>query len=181
GLHVLLGTLVVIAWLLLALRDLPRKQPLSILLSRTGLTFDDDWVWESELFAALVGAMAVIVALRGAFSDPRGAWSSIGALLAMSALAASLNWVTLRRVYLYAAGVLFNLAVSIWLLKYQSGRVTSLSAFVEGNVIALSLTGVLWLYLELRTRRAQPNSKSNSVVAFHNVAVLVSLLAIGII
>ena len=181
GLHVLLGALVVIAWLLLTARNLPRKQPFSILLSRTGLTFDDDWVWDSELFATLVGAMAVLIALRGAFSDPRGAWSSIGALLAMSALAASLNWVTFRRGYLYAAGVLFNFAVSIWLLKYQSGRVTSLSAFVEGNVIALSLTGVLWLYLELRTRRAQPNSKSNSAAAFHNVAVLASLLAIGII
>src|SRR5262249_11706606 len=132
---------------------------------------------DSELFTALVGAMTVLVALRAPFSDPLGAWWSIGALLAISALGASLNWFTLRRGYLYAAGILFNLSVSIWLIKYQSQQISSLSAFVEANVIALSLAGVLWLCLELRARRIEP--KSNSAASLHTFAALWSLLAMG--
>src|SRR5882762_5819290 len=97
----------------------------------------------------------------------------------MCGLAAAPHWVTFKRVYLYAAGILFNLSVSIWLLKYQSQQLTTLSAFVEANVIALSLTGVLWLWLELRARRAQPDAKSDTAASFHNVAALASLLTIG--
>ncbi len=147
--------------------------------ARIGLTLGDDWEWDSLLFAAAVGASAVLLALRGPFSDPLGAWWSIGGLLSMCALATALNWVTLKRVYLYAAGILFNLSVSIWLLKYQSQQLTSLSAFIEANVIALSLTGVVWLWLELRARRAQPEAHSDSAASFHNVAALASLLAMG--
>src|SRR5260370_21888203 len=97
----------------------------------------------------------------------------------MCALAAALNWVTLKRAYVYAAGILFNLSVSIWLFKYQSQQLDSLSAFIEANVIALSLSGVLWLWLELRARRAQPEIHSDTAASFHNVAAGVALLADG--
>jgi hypothetical protein len=182
GLHVLLGSLVMIAWLLLFMKDLERwfrNQMEHELANSTGLTFASDWRWDSILFASTVGAIAVLVALRGPFSDPLGAWWAIGALLAMCALAAGLNWVTLNRVYLYAAGILVNLAASIWLIKYQSHQYTSLSAFIESNIVALSLTGVLWLCLELRARRARAPAKQSTAASFHNVAAILSLLAMA--
>jgi hypothetical protein len=185
GLHVLLGALILIAWLLRFAKDLPRRvqsdeqRLASRLWARTGLTFADDWEWDSVLFATVVGAMTVLSALRGPFTDPLGAWWSIGALLAMSALAASLNWITFKRAYLYAAGILFNSAASIWLVKYQSHQIHRGTAFIEANVVALCLTSILWLCLELRARRADPKLSSSSAASFHNLAALLSLLAMG--
>ena len=179
GLHAWLASLVAIPWLLLLARELPRNQMVARMSSQLGINFDSEWATEGEILAALVGAVAVLVALRMPFSDPTGAWWPIGALLLISAFAASLNWITFRRAYVYAAGILFNLAVSIWVIKYQSQPISSLAAFVEANVIALSLTGIVWLLLELRSRRAQPASKFTAASSFHNVAALASLLALA--
>jgi hypothetical protein len=183
GLHVLLGSLVVIAWLLLLARDLPKlfsDQEDDGSQSALGLTLSDDWQRDCIRFASIVGASAVLVALRGPFSDPMGGWWSIGTLLAMCALAASLNWVTLKRGYLYAAGILVNLAASIWLIKYQSHEFPSIHAFVEANIVVLCLAGVLWLCLELRARRARAATAPQSTAAsFHNVAAMLSLMAMA--
>jgi hypothetical protein len=182
GLHVLLGCLVAIAWALLFAKDLPklfRDSKADGPETSPELALADNWQRHSILFASIVGAIAVLVALRGPFSDPLGGWWSIGTLLAMSALAASLNWVTLKRAYLSAAGILVNLSVSIWLIKYQQHESRSLSAFVEANIVALCLGGVLWLALELRARRAQTSEKGNTAASFHNVAALLSLLAMA--
>jgi hypothetical protein len=178
GLHVFLAASAAIAWLLLSARVLPRKAIIARAASSIGLPFADGWMSDSELFAASVAALAVLVALRGPLIDPTGAWWSIAALLGMSALAVALNWTTFQRGFAYAGGVLFNLAVSIWLLKYGA-RPGSLSGFIEANVTALSLTGIVWLYLELRARRLA--AKTSSVASFHNVAALASLTALGIV
>ena len=177
GLHVLLATLIVGSWVLLAARDLPRRQTLARAFSAIGTPFADGWIADGELFVASVGALAVLVALRGPFIDPTGAWWSLAGLLGTAVLAASLNWITFRRGYLYAAGVLLNLAVSIWLIKYAT-QPGSLTSFVEANVIALSLAGILWLLLELRSRRVA--GRSSSPASFHNVAALASLVAMTI-
>jgi hypothetical protein len=184
GLHVLLGALILTAWLLLFLRDLTRfvsdKDPqVRGWSNRLGLKLEDDWEWNSVLSATTVGAIAVLVALRGPFSDPLGPGWSIGGLLAMSGLAAALNWITFKRAYLYAAGILFNTSISIWLVRYQSNQ--GLSVFVQVNVIALSLTSVLWLWLELRARLAESKLSSKSVDSFHNLAALLSLVAMAIV
>jgi hypothetical protein len=185
GLHVLLGSFVLIAWLLLLARRLPKylqndeHKPVTRLWASIGLTFVDDWEWDCVLFATAVGAIVVLVALRGPFIDPLGAFWSIGALLATSALAAALNWVSCKRVYLYAAGTLFNASVAIWLVKYQSDQISSGSAFVEANIVALSLASVLWLWLELRARRFASKLTSTTAASFHNFAALLSLVAMG--
>lgn len=178
GLHILLASLVVTGWALLVARGLPGNSMISRSLAAIGMPFADAWASDGEVFVAGVGALTILVALRGPLVDPSGAWWSIGALLAISALAASLNWITFRRLYLYAAGVIFNIAISIWLIKYgrQPG---SLTGFVEANIIALSLAGILWLYLELRARRLAP--KTSTPASFHNVAALASLLAMTIV
>lgn len=178
ALHVLLAMLVIIAWLVLAARGLPRRQAIARALAAIGTPFADSWAGDAELFTAGVGVFAVLVALRGPFNDPTGAWWSISTLLTMTALATSLNWITFRRGYLYAAGVLLNLAVSIWLFKYAT-QPGSLTGFVAANVVALSLGGILWLCLELRARRVA--GKSGSPAAFHHVAALASLLAMAMV
>lgn len=185
GLHVLLGSFVLIAWLLLLTRHLPEyvqsdeHKRVARLWAALGLDFADDWEWDCVVFATAVGAIVVLVALRGPFSDPLGAGWSIGSLVAMSALAASLNWVSCKRVYLYAAGTLFNASVAIWLIKYQSDQISSGTAFIEANIIALSLASVLWLWLEMRARRFAPKLNSTTAASFHNFAALLSLLAMG--
>jgi hypothetical protein len=185
GFHVLLVAFALTAWLLLLARDLPKsmhsdsQSSLGPVLSQIGLTFADDWKWDSTMFASVVGAITVTLALRGPFSDPAGAWWSVGALVAMSALAASLNWVTLKRAYLYAAGILFNTSVSIWLIDYYSHRIHSGRHFLEANIIALSLSSVLWLWLELRARRVAAKTDQNTAWSFHNLAALLSLFLAG--
>jgi hypothetical protein len=177
----MLGALVAIAWLLVPIRKSPAAvQAEGKLFARwwtsSGLRLEDGWEGRSVLAATAVGAMAIAVALRGPFSDPLGAWWSIGSLLAMGGLGATLNWITLRRAYLYAAGILFNASVSIWIIKYQ---ILSGTAFVEANIIALSVGGVLWLWLELRARRADPRLSQSAVYSFHHLAALLSLVSLA--
>ena len=180
GLHVLLASLILIPWVILFARDLPtvlapERALLSRFFRRTGLTLAATWSRDTVLFASLIGGLTVLVGLRGPFSDPQGAWWSIAALLAMCVLAAALHWVALQRVYLYAAGVLINLSVSIWLIKYRGQQIGSLTVFVKANIIALSLSSVVWLMLELRARRLKPNP--HTAASFHNFAALSALLA----
>lgn len=183
GLHVLQAVLIFVPWLLIFSRDLPKlsradehKSP-GRFWQRFPLSLSATWERDTVLYASLIGAGTVLVGLRGPFSDPQGAWWSIAALLSMCALAAALHWITLQRAYLYAAGILLNLSVSIWLIKYRGQQVDSLRVFVEANVIALSLAGIVWLILELRARRLKPTS--NTSASFHNVAALGSLLVIS--
>src|SRR5207237_7089798 len=106
------------------------------------------------------------------------ACASTGTLLARRALPASPNWLTHTRADLYAAGILLNASVSIWLIKYYgvqgSGR-----TFIEANVIALCVGGVVWLWFELRARRFTPRLNSFTAASFHNLVALVSLPALG--
>jgi hypothetical protein len=141
------------------------------------LSLSADWEQDTVLFASIIGGVAVLVGLRGPLSDPQGAWWSIATVLTMCGLAAALHWMTLRRAYLYAAGILLNLSLSIWLIKYRGHQVADLTAFVKANIIALSLAGVVWMMLELRARRLKPGSDTTG--SFHNVAALFSLLAMG--
>jgi len=78
--------------------------------------------------------------------------SVAGPLLAITALATTLNWKTLERRYIYAAAILFNVAVSLWWV-FVLERVFYESRFLLTNVIAGSLAGILWLRLELRSQR----------------------------
>lgn len=184
GLHVLLAALIFIPWLLIFARDLPKVLRVDEqnwrgrFWQRLGLSLSADWERDTVLFASIIGGAAVLVGLRGPFSDPQGAWWSIAAVLAMCGLAAALHWITLRRAYLYAAGILLNLSLSIWLIKYRAQQVNNLTAFIKANIIALSLAGVVWLMLELRARRLNPGY-SDTTGSFHNVAALFSLLAMG--
>ncbi len=183
GLHVLLAALILIPWILVLLRDLPRfinaEKPnlFARAWRQTGLILPDSWQVDTTVFATLIGAITVFVALRASLSDPQGAWWSIAALLSVCILSASLNWITLQRVYLYAAGILLNVALSVWLLRYRGHEIGNLGTFIKANIIALSLGGIVWLLLELRARRLQP--PDNTAASFHNLAAFWSLLSIS--
>jgi hypothetical protein len=145
GLHTLTVCTTVSAWLLL--RTHPRS-------------------------SAVIGVVAVFLSLRTLADGQISYWWSVGPLLALTALAATLNWQTHRRLFIYAAGLLFNLTVSIWwifeLSDYPDG------AFLLTNVIAASLAGILWLWLELRSRRLAQRYYGPAF-SFHNIAAIASL------
>ena len=65
-----------------------------------------------------------------------------------------------RRGYIYAAGILFNLTVSLWWL-FIPKHVDPLSEFLLVNLIAGSLAGILWLWLELRARQRSAGTEPN--------------------
>ncbi len=175
GLHALLFTLVSTSWFLLAVQDMPKH--IAGFGQRLGFSLASTWARDTVLFTSLIGGLAVLCGLRGPFSDPQGAWWSIGTLLSMCVLAAALNLITLHRAYLYAAGILLNLSLSIWLIKYRGQEIGNLANFTKANVLALSLAGIVALILELRARRRKPTS--SAAASFHNLAALWSLLAMG--
>ncbi len=186
GFHTLMAASAAAAWLICLARSLPalveRRAlgPLSDLFERIGKPqFAKDWSWDTALFATVVGALTVFLALREwiGYGGPMR-WS-IGTLLAMSALAAMLSWQTLHRGYLYSAQILLSLTVTVW----WSTQVTvhhGLTEFIEAHVIALSLPSIVWLLLELRSRRLRSAEKSWSTgFSFHNLAALGSLLVMA--
>ncbi len=148
---------------------------MSDLLARFNKTpFSEDWRRESSLIASCIGALTVVMALRLAYGDPGGPWWSIGALITMSGLAAALNWQTLRRGYLYAAGILFAIATSIWWSNQWTARYPGPLRSLEVIVSALCLSSVAWLALELRARRKGASNQSTAA-SFHNLVALASL------
>ncbi len=186
GFHTLMVASAATAWLICLARSLPALVersalgPVSDLFERLGKPhFTTDWFWDTALFAAVVGALTSLLALRGwiGFDHPMR-WS-IGTLLAMSALAAMLSWQTLHRGYLYSAQILLSITVTVW----WSTQVTvqhGLTEFIEAHVIALSLPSIVWLLLELRSRRLRSAETSwHTGFSFHNFAALGSLLVMA--
>ncbi len=187
GYHMLLVASIVTAWLMLLAGKIPARFEKEKTATQFAGTEDEsekkffaaDWKWDAALFASLAGAWTVLMALRAAPSDPARPWWSVGALIAISALAAGLNWETLLRGYLYAAGFLLNLAATIWALTRwpHTGSLEGLYGLTEANIVALALPGIIWLWLELRARHVNQNRQS-SIPAFHHLA---SLLVIAVL
>jgi hypothetical protein len=121
--------------------------------------------------AVASGAIAVFLSLRTVTDENATRWWSIGPLLALTALAATLHWQTLRRRYLYIAGVLLNTSVTLWWTFTITGGYKGLGNFLLTNVFVASVAGILWLALELRARplRGQPVS---TWLSFHNVVAI---------
>src|SRR4029434_2767982 len=63
---------------------------------------------------SLIASFAAFLSLRTIADVEVSHWWSVGPLLVLTALATRLNWRTLLRRYIFAAGILFNLAVSVW-------------------------------------------------------------------
>ena len=163
GVHTLTVSMTLTAWLFLAAAEF--------------FDFGDEWQSRCRGLAAVSGVFVVFLALRSLTDAQFSRWWSIAPMLAITALAATLNWKTFRRRYIYAAGILFNLAVSLWWLFILPG--VWLDEFVLVNISAAAVTGILWLWLELRAR--QKREMPDTTFSFHNLVAISALLLLAFI
>jgi hypothetical protein len=155
--HVLLGACVSVAFSALRIPVLQRR----------------------EAWAIGTGLVALLLALRAVPDDPARPWWAITAIAALSILAAMLAWQTLRRTYIVAAGLLTNLAVTLWWIT--EFWLTGLWEWkhpdiIVINLIALALSGLASMPIEFRIRRLQPERNAK---AFHDAASYVALVVLG--
>jgi hypothetical protein len=123
-------------------------------------------------YAAAIGTFATLLSLWAPLITEGSGWWSVGPLLAISALAAALNWRTLRRRYIYAAGILFNIAAAVACFRILPS-IYSAQGFFAVNMIAGCLAGIGLLWLELRSRRfRQTETPGSTLLSFHNLAAL---------
>jgi hypothetical protein len=94
-------------------------------------------------------------------------------------LAAALNWKTRGQRYLYAAGTLFNSAFSIWWILSNQGEPFYFTQFLEVNIVAVCLSSLLWLLLELRARRLR--GEGAPPLPFHSLAAIGSLGTLAVL
>ena len=131
--------------------------------------------------SAFIGGLAVLLSMRTLGDVDVNHWWSVGPLLALTALAATLNWKTQLRRYIFAAGILFNLTVSVWWIFVLDEPFYE-SPFILTNLIAASLSGILWLWLELRSRRLSATETFLSFeFSFHNLSAIASLTLLTLI
>ncbi|HEY2961789.1 MAG TPA: hypothetical protein VGJ37_05200 [Pyrinomonadaceae bacterium] len=155
GFHVLTICSTASAWLLLLAADRYEQ------LRRQG-----------RRFAAGIGGFAVFLSLLSATDYAWNGWWSVVPLLVLSALAAALNWRTFRRRYIYAAGLLFNVAACIWCIRILPSTFFERSFFAV-NIIAGCLAGIAWLSLELRSRRLRESeTPRGTLLSFHNLGAV---------
>jgi hypothetical protein len=160
GEHVLTLCIVGAASLMLATAELMRNR----------------WTGMARDVSALLGAVAVLLSLRG-FRDGGdfSRWWSIGPMYAVTVLAVAINLRTKVRDYIVAAGLLFGVTtLSWWLFIAQKTFVVSDSLLV--NIIANSLAGLTWLWLDLRSR--QHKSSLTNYFSFHN---LLAVFLLGVL
>jgi hypothetical protein len=132
----------------------------------------------TRLWSALLGGLAAILSLRFLRVVDYNEWS-IGTLLLLSAFYTLLNWQALKRRYLYLAGITFHLAISIWWL-IQNGHGPRITDLFHTNLIAGSVVGIGFMWMELRARqlRAKP---SNNALSYHNVGGLFAIVLLTFI
>ncbi len=173
--HGLLVACAVTAWLMVFSRKIPARLLEMPTHARTLISswvrFDDNWARECLFFAAVGGGLTAVLSLRRWTDDPSSNWWTIGPLVAMTILFASLNWLTLKRRYLYLAGTAFSVGALVWAVTYFKKPVIR---FLDIHVIALAIPAVIWLVLERRARRLSGKARSNAF-SFHNVAALWSV------
>jgi len=141
------------------------------------LKLDSKWSSHATISSTVLGCVACCLALSlfPAFKRQDEAWWSIGPIVGLCGLAAALQVRTLKRTYLYFAGFLLTLALSMWWIANVLRHDFSFTHFVEANIIGACITSVLWLYLELRARRLKQDDRS-SVRSYHNLVAICSVI-----
>src|SRR5215213_1422685 len=165
GLHILTICTAASAWLMLAAAEFPGA--------------NGSWPATARDLSAIVGGGAVYLSLHSLMGvAEHSAWWSIGPLLSITALAVALNLRTKARAHIYTAGVLFGVSTALWgLLTGQ--RAFIFSDFLLINLIANSLAGVVWLRLDLRSRRRE--SSRSYYFSVHNLSAVFSLAVLALL
>ena len=176
--HVLTVCVTVSAWIMLAVAELDsdptNSLPFPINLLRLAFDLDGNWKRRARECAAVAGGVAVCLSLRTLYDANANREWSIGPMLAIALLAATLNWKTLQRPYIYASGILVSLSVSLWWI-FADGLF--FREFWLSNLTAGSLAGIVFLCLELRARRLRvANPVFGPGFSFHHIVAICSLL-----
>jgi hypothetical protein len=191
GYHTLLFVLAAVGWLMVlsivAVRRLGVSEmgPLSVDAGgKLKAYVKEQFARDATVLASLAGAFAALLALIQIGAPPGGYWWSIGILISSALIAASLNWVTTGAAFLYFAGLLLNIAASIWWLRIYrlespSGAVR-VNNFLSVNVIALALPGIVWTFMSLRARERRGGNKISFPPSFHHLAVWGSLFLLSL-
>ena len=187
GLHVLTINITLTAGLMLASAGLTslsidQNGGLQTVLDWCRATFNlaGDWQVTCRKYAAILGGLTVFLCLRSLPDGVAHAWWSLAPMFSISVLAAVLNWQTVKRRYLYAAGILFNLTLSIWWIVYFGERFPNFTTFLEVNIIGGCLASILWLWLELRARHLHGKEAIvNTSLSFHHLMAILSLVVLA--
>jgi len=172
GLHALTIAIAATAWVLLLAAKLTKETG-----GRLGVTLKhEEWQTTCWHCAEIIGASAVALAVLSLYYPMQSDWWAIGPFLAVSALAATLNWRTLRHRHLYTAGILVNSAFSIWWLLFQQNAPFNFTEFLLVNIAVVCLSSLVWLYFELRARRLREGEPV--ALPFHSLAAIVSLVTL---
>lgn len=132
-------------------------------------------------WASALGAIALLVALRSAVSDPQRPWWSVAGILSVCLLCVAIAVWRTARGYLYWAGILFNLAANVWWLNKSwkwLGPDSPLD-LLNVNLIALALPAVAWLVLEIQIFQGSQQSGSQWK-PFHRVAAALAVVLLGL-
>jgi hypothetical protein len=172
--HVYLIAITASAWLLALVRYLPRQLDETAI----GIEFRSDWSQKVLALAGLTGVFAGFLSLRLLGDDPSSRWWSIIPLLFLALLFGLLNWFTYRRRFIYLGGIAFTAAALIWAFVYFS-RPKEFFELLSIHVIALTLSSIFWLYLELRARRLAEQRRW-LFLSFHNFAAVWALILLGL-
>lgn len=181
GFHTLMAAMAASAWMMCFLRWAPSKLEAAGSSFISKFSFAEDWEWSTALCATTIGGITVLLALRGPFQDPTGSIWSVGTLVAMSILAATLHWHSLRHAYIYAGGLTLVLATSIWSLTNPIMSSMPSGKLMEFNFAALCLASIGWLALELRARRLTNRTEDQKNVSFHNLVALLSFMVTSVV
>ena len=153
--------------------DPTNSLPFPINLLRLTFDLDGNWKRRARECAAIAGGLAVCLSLRTLYDADASRWWSIGPMLAIAVLAATLNWKTLQRPYIYASGILVSLSVSLWWI-FAPGLF--IREFWLSNLTIASLAGIVFLCLELRARRLRvANPVFGPGFSFHHIVAICSL------
>jgi hypothetical protein len=170
----IIGTALTSALILVA--GLLVKQETQVWWQRLGLQLSRDWRWDCAMFATVGGLFSVFLSFRALSGEPSDAWWIIAPLLGTTVLAAALHWQTLKRAYLYAAGILFTCASLIW----WNAEFTTRGKNLEIIIISLCVSSVAWLLFELRARKVSGSNKYSGL-SLHNLTSIGSLILISLI
>ncbi|MFN7929106.1 MAG: hypothetical protein U0Y68_14405 [Blastocatellia bacterium] len=163
GYHTLLVAVLVIGVLLLVagFREQAKEQDLKTPVSLT----------------LLFGVLACVLGARTLAGDPQNPWWAVATFAAVSGLALGLARLTRWHGYLYAVGLLVNVAVSVWhVYTYFALSPTYFLELLAANVIALALSGITLFAFE---RKVMAGLTSRFPL-YHHVASVLSLLGVSL-
>jgi hypothetical protein len=120
------------------------------------------WV---RLWAVVVGALLLALALRGVRGDPAGAWWSAGTVLGVAVLAGMLAAWTRHPGGAFVAGLGVNLAVSLGWWRANLGEPAELwwVPLVQLNAAAVACAALVWLGVSFRRARGAVDKPASSI------------------